>query len=88
VIVCQLTDLHVRPRGMLSNRVVDTNRFVERAFRAVAAMTPRPEAKDAGARRAVAQGGHATHVAVTETPRLAAISVGISTVVPRSLFIS
>ena len=44
MILCQLTDLHVRPRGKLSNSVVDTNRLTEQAFRAVAQFTPRPDA--------------------------------------------
>jgi len=43
VILCQLTDLHVRPPGRLSNTVVDTNALTARAFQAVAAMTPRPD---------------------------------------------
>jgi Icc protein len=44
VLICQLTDLHVRPRGVACNRVSETNMFTERAFRAVAAFTPRPDA--------------------------------------------
>jgi 3',5'-cyclic-AMP phosphodiesterase len=43
MLICQLTDLHVRPPGKPANRVVETNVFVERAFRAVAAFTPRPD---------------------------------------------
>jgi Icc protein len=43
VLICQLTDLHVRPRGVACNRVSETNMFTERAFRAVAAFTPRPD---------------------------------------------
>jgi 3',5'-cyclic AMP phosphodiesterase CpdA len=43
MLICQLTDLHVRPPGMPANRVAETNMFVERAFRAVAAFTPRPD---------------------------------------------
>jgi Icc protein len=43
MLICQLTDLHVRPVGQPDNRVVETNMFVERAFRAVAAFTPRPD---------------------------------------------
>ena len=43
MLIAQLTDLHVRPVGLPANRVVETNMFVERAFRAVAAFTPRPD---------------------------------------------
>jgi len=44
MILCQLTDLHVRPPGQLSNGRVDTNRLTEQAFRAVAALDPCPDA--------------------------------------------
>lgn len=44
MLICQLTDLHVRLVGQPANRVAETNMFVERAFRAVAAFTPRPDA--------------------------------------------
>jgi hypothetical protein len=43
MLICQLTDLHVRPVGQSDNRVSETNMFTERAFRAVAAFTPRPD---------------------------------------------
>jgi 3',5'-cyclic-AMP phosphodiesterase len=43
MLICQLTDLHVRPMGKSANRVVETNRFTERAFRAVARLSPRPD---------------------------------------------
>ena len=43
MLLAQLTDLHVRPRGLPANRVVETNMFTERAFRAVAAFAPRPD---------------------------------------------
>ncbi|MDR3534863.1 MAG: metallophosphatase, partial [Acetobacteraceae bacterium] len=43
MLICQLTDLHVRPFGQASNRVSETNMFTARAFRAVAAFTPRPD---------------------------------------------
>jgi Icc protein len=43
LLIAQLTDLHVRPRGKPANRVVETNMFTERAFRALAAFAPRPE---------------------------------------------
>lgn len=44
MLICQMTDLHVRPRGLAANRVSETNMFADRAFRAVAALTPRPDA--------------------------------------------
>jgi 3',5'-cyclic-AMP phosphodiesterase len=43
MLICQLTDLHVRPVGMPANRISETNMFTERAFRAVARLTPRPD---------------------------------------------
>jgi Icc protein len=43
MLICQLTDLHVRPVGQPANRVVDTNLFTERAFRAVARLRARPD---------------------------------------------
>ena len=43
MLIAQLTDLHVRPPGQAANRVAETNMLVERAFRAVAAFTPRPD---------------------------------------------
>jgi 3',5'-cyclic AMP phosphodiesterase CpdA len=43
MLICQLTDLHVRPRGLAANRVSETNVLTERAFRVVAAFTPRPD---------------------------------------------
>jgi 3',5'-cyclic AMP phosphodiesterase CpdA len=43
MLICQLTDLHVRPAGQAANRVVETNIFTERAFRAVARFNPRPD---------------------------------------------
>jgi 3',5'-cyclic AMP phosphodiesterase CpdA len=43
MLICQLTDLHVRPVGQPVNRVVETNIFAERAFRAVARFIPRPD---------------------------------------------
>jgi 3',5'-cyclic AMP phosphodiesterase CpdA len=44
MMLVQLTDLHVRPRGIAANRVVETNMLTERAFRAVAALRPVPDA--------------------------------------------
>ena len=43
MLICQLTDLHVRPVGKPANRVSETNLFTERAFRAVTRLTPRPD---------------------------------------------
>jgi 3',5'-cyclic AMP phosphodiesterase CpdA len=44
MLIAQLTDLHVRPRGMLANRVVETNAMLERALHHVAALDPKPDA--------------------------------------------
>lgn len=43
MLICQLTDLHVRPHGLAANRISETNMLTERAFRVVAAFTPRPD---------------------------------------------
>jgi Icc protein len=43
MLICQLTDLHVRPRGQAANRVSETNMLTERAFRVAAAFNPRPD---------------------------------------------
>ncbi|HEX4172297.1 MAG TPA: phosphodiesterase [Acetobacteraceae bacterium] len=43
MLICQLTDLHVRPVGKPANRMSETNMFTERAFRAVARLAPRPD---------------------------------------------
>ncbi len=43
MLICQLTDLHVRPVGQTANRVSETNLFTERALRAVARLNPRPD---------------------------------------------
>ena len=43
MMICQMTDLHVRSRGVAANRVSETNMLTERACRAVAAFTPRPD---------------------------------------------
>ena len=43
MLICQLTDLHVRPVGKSSSRISETNMFTERAFRAVARLDPRPD---------------------------------------------
>lgn len=43
MLICQITDLHVRPRGMAAYRVAETNMLVARALDAVAALRPRPD---------------------------------------------
>ncbi|MDR3532761.1 MAG: phosphodiesterase [Rhodopila sp.] len=43
MLICQLTDLHVRPIGAAANRVSETNMLTERAFRVVAGFTPQPD---------------------------------------------
>ncbi|WP_419759536.1 phosphodiesterase [Acidisoma sp.] len=43
MLIAQLSDLHVRPRGIPAARVVETNMLVERALAAVAALNPRPD---------------------------------------------
>ncbi len=43
-LIVQLTDLHVRPVGMASSRVVETTMLTERALRAVARLQPAPDA--------------------------------------------
>jgi 3',5'-cyclic-AMP phosphodiesterase len=43
MIICQLTDLHIRPTGVASNRVSETNMLCERALHRVAAMRPAPD---------------------------------------------
>lgn len=42
--IVQLTDLHLRPRGLPALRVVETNMLAARAVRAVAALSPQPDA--------------------------------------------
>src|ERR1700757_4809006 len=43
MLIVQLTDLHIRPRGVACNRVSETNMLTEQAFRAVRAMRPKPD---------------------------------------------
>ena len=43
MLICQLTDLHVRPSGMACSRVSETNMMTERALRVVAAFRPAPD---------------------------------------------
>lgn len=44
MIVVQLSDLHVRPKGRPCNRVIETNVLTERAFRAVSRLPFAPDA--------------------------------------------
>ena len=43
MLIAQLTDLHIRPKGVAAYRVAETNMLTERAFRAVAALRPAPD---------------------------------------------
>lgn len=43
MLICQLTDLHVRPVGQSANRIGETNMLTERAFRSVARFRPAPD---------------------------------------------
>jgi Icc protein len=43
VIIAQITDLHVRPRGWLCNRVVETNAMLGRALTSLNALRPAPD---------------------------------------------
>jgi 3',5'-cyclic-AMP phosphodiesterase len=43
MLIAQITDLHVRPRGLPSNRVSETNAMTERAIDVVIALRPRPD---------------------------------------------
>src|SRR5688572_28394157 len=43
MLICQITDLHVRPLGLAAYRVSETNMLVERALDMVAALRPRPD---------------------------------------------
>ncbi|MDE2007870.1 MAG: phosphodiesterase [Rhodospirillales bacterium] len=44
MLIAQLSDFHLRPRGLPANRVVETNMLAARALRAVARLDPRPDA--------------------------------------------
>jgi 3',5'-cyclic-AMP phosphodiesterase len=43
VLIAQITDLHVRPRGWLCNRVVETNAMLGRAINSLNALKPAPD---------------------------------------------
>ena len=47
MLLVQLTDLHVRPRGLAAYRMLETNMLTERAFRAVRALDARGMRPDA-----------------------------------------
>lgn len=40
MLIAQLSDLHIRPRGATSNRVIESNSLAERALRALARLRP------------------------------------------------
>ena len=43
-LIAQITDLHLRPRGLACYRVSDTNMFADRAIRSLQAFNPKPDA--------------------------------------------
>lgn len=43
MLIAQITDLHVRPRGLPAYRVAETNMMTERAIDALIALRPRPD---------------------------------------------
>ena len=43
MLIAQITDLHLRPRGLAAYRVSETNMFAERAFDVLAALRPAPD---------------------------------------------
>lgn len=43
MLICQITDLHVRPSGLAAYRVSETNAMTERALDMVASLRPRPD---------------------------------------------
>src|SRR3954463_14993886 len=43
MLIAQITDLHVRPRGLASNRVAETNMLTERAIDALRGLRPQPD---------------------------------------------
>ncbi|WP_018263183.1 phosphodiesterase [Methylobacterium sp. WSM2598] len=43
MLIAQITDLHLRPRGRPAYRVAETNMLVERAVDALASLQPRPD---------------------------------------------
>ena len=43
-LIAQITDLHLRPRGLACYRVSDTNMMADRAVQSLLSLTPRPDA--------------------------------------------
>src|ERR1041384_7331471 len=43
MLICQITDLHVRPLGRAAYRVAETNMMTERALDMVAGLRPHPD---------------------------------------------
>ena len=43
MIVAQISDLHIRPKGQLAYRRVDTATYLKRCVEQLVAMTPRPD---------------------------------------------
>jgi 3',5'-cyclic AMP phosphodiesterase CpdA len=43
MLICQLTDLHVRPPGIVCNGLSDTNALTRQALRAVTRLSPQPD---------------------------------------------
>jgi Icc protein len=43
MLIAQITDLHMRPRGLPANRVAETNMMTERAIDVLIALRPRPD---------------------------------------------
>ena len=44
VLIAQISDLHLRPRGVPALRVSETNMFAERAIESLRVLDPRPDA--------------------------------------------
>ena len=43
MIIAQITDFHVRPRGVMAYGGIDTNAMLRRAVAAIAALDPAPD---------------------------------------------
>lgn len=43
MLICQISDMHIKSRGKLSYRVVDTSAFLERCVDHILALKPRPD---------------------------------------------
>jgi 3',5'-cyclic AMP phosphodiesterase CpdA len=44
MLIAQISDLHLRPRGVAAYRVSETNMMAEKAIDALLALSPRPDA--------------------------------------------